>query len=122
MKRLVKTNRNKSRQIRRQRVRVSGTAATPRLSVFRGLRSLVAQLIDDQKGKTLCFVKSGDLKSDKVEGKSGKVALAYLVGKSLAEKAVAMGVKEAVFDRGGYQYHGRVQAVADGARDGGLKF
>ncbi len=124
MKRLLNKSKNNLRQVRHARVRatVKGTKETPRLSVFRGLRSLVTQLIDDTSGKTLCAVKSAEIKEAKVEGKEGKVALAYLVGQKLAEKAAALGIKAVVFDRGGYRYHGRVAAVAEGARAGGLKF
>lgn len=124
MKRLLNKTKSSLRQVRHARVRarVQGTKELPRLSVFRGLRSLVTQLIDDANGKTLCAVKSAEVKGGKVEGKTGKVAEAYLVGKKLAEKASALGVKAIVFDRGGYRYHGRVAAVADGARKGGLKF
>lgn len=124
MKRLLNKTKNNLRQVRHARVRatVKGTKETPRLSVFRGLRSLVTQLIDDSSGKTLCAVKSAEVKEAKVEGKEGKVALAYLVGQKLAEKAIALGIKAVVFDRGGYRYHGRVAAVAEGARAGGLKF
>lgn len=124
MKRLLNKSKNNLRQVRHARVRatVKGTKETPRLSVFRGLRSLVTQLIDDTSGKTLCAVKSAEVKETKVEGKTGKVALAYLVGQKLAEKAAALGIKSVVFDRGGYRYHGRVAAVAEGARAGGLKF
>lgn len=124
MKRLLNKTKNNLRQVRHARVRarVQGTKDIPRLSVFRGLRSLVTQLIDDTTGKTLCAVKSAEVKNEKAEGRTGKVAEAYLVGKKLAEKAIALGVKTAVFDRGGYRYHGRVAAVAEGAREGGLKF
>lgn len=124
MKRLLNKTKNSLRQVRHTRVRarVQGTKDAPRLSVFRGLRSLVAQLIDDANGKTLCAVKSAEVKSEKAEGKTGKIAEAYLVGKKLAEKAVALNIKTVVFDRGGYCYHGRVAAVAEGAREGGLKF
>lgn len=124
MKRLINKTKSSLRQVRHARVRarVKGTKELPRLSVFRGLRSLVTQLIDDANGKTLCAVKSAEVKDGKVEGKTGKVAEAYLVGKKLAEKAAALGIKAIVFDRGGYRYHGRVAAVADGAREGGLKF
>lgn len=124
MKRLVTTTKNALRQIRHRRVRQSviGTKARPRLSVFRGLRSTVAQLVDDSTAQTLCYVKSSEVKGTKAAGKTTKVASAYAVGKLLAEKAKALGIKQVVFDRGGYKYHGRVQAVADGAREGGLEF
>jgi len=122
MKRLTDKNKSNLRQIRHKRIMVSGTYDKPRLSVFRGLRSMVAQLIDDQSGKTLCYVKTSEVKKAAVEGRSGKVAMSYLVGKTLAEKAKALGIAKAVFDRAGYKYHGRVQAVAEGARDGGIQF
>lgn len=83
---------------------------------------MTVQLIDDNTGKTLAFAKSSDLKAPKVEGKTSKVAAAFAVGKVLAEKAKALGITKAVFDRGGYRYHGRVEAVAAGAREGGLQF
>ena len=106
----------------RVRARVSGTATCPRLSVFRSHSAVVAQLINDDAKKTLVYVTSAKLKAEPVEGKSGKVAMSYLVGKALAELAVKQGITSAVFDRGGYAYHGRVAALADGARAGGLKF
>ena len=105
----------------RVRARVSGTATRPRLSVFRSARGMYVQLIDDDAGKTLASVhqktapRSGD-----VGERAGKVAAAYLLGKQIAEKAKTAKIARVVFDRGGYAYHGRVQAVADGARDGGL--
>lgn len=115
-------SKNDLRQVRHERVRatVIGTAACPRLSVYRGLRSTIAQLVDDAAGRTLAYVNSNEIKNAAVDGKSAKVAVAFMVGKKIAEKAVALGIKTVVFDRGGYQYHGRVEAVADGARDGGL--
>ena len=125
MKRLDIKSKNDVRVVRHTRVRsrLSGTASIPRLSVFRGLKSITAQLIDDSAGKTLCFVKSNTLKKiEKVEGKTAKVAAGYATGLALAEKAKALGVTKVVFDRGGYSYHGRVAAVAEGARAGGLVF
>jgi large subunit ribosomal protein L18 len=124
MKRLATITKNALRQIRHKRVRARlvGSATTPRLSVFRSLRSVTAQLIDDASGKTLVFVKSADLKDAKVEGKTAKVGAAYAVGQALAEKAKAKGITTVVFDRGGYRFHGRVAAVAEGARAGGLQF
>lgn len=114
-------SKNISRQRRQARVRavVSGTAEKPRLNVFRGLKHTYAQLIDDEAGKTLVGVHSKTI--GKVKEK-GKISVAFAVGKALAEKAVAKGIGKAVFDRAGYRYHGRVQALADGARAGGLKF
>ncbi len=124
MKRLLTKSKNALRQVRHSRVRsvVQGTSSHPRLSVFRGLRSTIAQLVDDAAGKTLCYVSSKEIKETKTEGRTGKVAAAFLVGKKLAEKASEKGIKTIVFDRAGYKYHGRVQAVADGAREGGLQF
>ncbi|EKD43076.1 MAG: hypothetical protein ACD_72C00468G0002 [uncultured bacterium] len=117
-------NKNSRRQIRHARVRarVSGTKEKPRLSVFRSLRNITVQLIDDTASKTLCQSGGKEVGKEKVENYSGKCAVAYLAGKKLAEKAKALGVTKAVFDRGGYQYHGRVAALAAGARDGGLEF
>lgn len=104
----------------RVRKKVSGTAARPRLVVYRSLKSIYAQLVDDDRGVTLLGV------SDRSEGISldggGKVARSKAAGKLLAEKAKAAGFTTVVFDRGGYRYHGRVRAVAEGAREGGLEF
>ena len=137
MKRLFNKNKSALRQIRHIRVRsvLVGTAAEPRLSVFRSLKGMVAQLIDDDAGKTLCYADSKEIKpatasssakasADKKAkaGEGGKVAVSYLMGKLLAEKAKAKGISKVKFDRGGYRYHGRVKALADGAREGGLVF
>lgn len=122
MKRIASSH-NNLRQIRHSRIRtrVIGTAEKPRLSVFRSLRALEVQLIDDRAGKTLASVRTAELKeSSKIEGKSTKVAAGFLLGKMIAEKAKQKGITLAVFDRGGYRYHGRVAAVAEGAREGGL--
>lgn len=125
MKRIIKKTKQALRKVRHARIRavLAGTAKSPRLSVFRGLRGLQLQLIDDTAGKTVCAAASWEIKGKAEAGeRKGKVAQAYLTGKLLAEKAAAKGVKTAVFDRAGYKYHGRVQAVAEGAREGGLKF
>ncbi len=124
MKRLVKTTKNSLREVRHDRIRshLHGTKTAPRLSVFRSLRNMTAQLVDDEAGKTLVFVNSGSLKHKKVEGKAGKVAMAFQVGEKIAELAKAKGISQVVFDRGGYRYHGRVAALAEGARAGGLQF
>ncbi|OGH64516.1 MAG: 50S ribosomal protein L18 [Candidatus Magasanikbacteria bacterium RIFCSPHIGHO2_02_FULL_47_14] len=107
----------------RVRARVQGTSERPRLAVFRSLRDVYAQVIDDNAGKTLISAhsKTADTKADVGERK-GKTAIAYCVGQDIAKKAQAAGITTVVFDRGGFAYHGRVQAVADGARDGGLQF
>jgi len=106
---------------RKARVRavISGTAAKPRLSVYRSLGHIYAQLIDDDSSKTL--VAASDLDMKKVK-EGGKVVLATAVGKLLAERALKAGVKLVVFDRGGRKFHGRVKALAEGAREGGLQF
>lgn len=101
----------------RVRAKVSGTADCPRLSVFRSNRGVYAQLIDDKTGKTLVAVSAGEIKS-----KNKKIDASLGLGKLIAEKAAAKGIAKAVFDRNGYKYHGRVKALADGAREGGLKF
>jgi large subunit ribosomal protein L18 len=115
----VKT-RASARRRRRRRVRakVHGTAARPRLSVFRSNRGIQAQLVDDVQGHTVAAVNwtEGDLKS------LARMAQAKRAGELLAERAKAAGVEECVFDRGGYRYHGKVKALADGAREGGLRF
>ena len=103
---------------RRVRAKVTGTAERPRISVFRSNRGVFAQLIDDESGRTLAAVNwtEDDLKSLKAMEQASKA------GELLAERAKAAGVESAVFDRGGYRYHGRVKALADGAREGGLSF
>lgn len=124
MKRLVVKNKSKLRQIRHTRVRkvLVGNAAEPRLSVFRSLKGMVAQLVDDNSGKTLCYADTKNVKVGKAGDRSGKVAASYLLGKMLAEKAQAKGISKIKFDRAGYKYHGRVKALAEGAREGGLVF
>jgi large subunit ribosomal protein L18 len=106
------------RRHKRVRKTLSGTAGRPRLVVFRSNRGIEAQLIDDVAGKTLAASNSLGLKSSK----GNKVDQAAEVGKSLAAVAKSAGIESAVFDRGGYLYHGRVKALADAARKGGLKF
>jgi large subunit ribosomal protein L18 len=103
---------------RRVRAKVHGTAERPRISVFRSNRGIVAQLIDDEAGRTLAAVNwtEADLRGLK------PMEQATRVGGLLAERAKAAGVDTAVFDRGGYRYHGRVKALAEGAREGGLTF
>jgi large subunit ribosomal protein L18 len=109
--------RNKIRS--RIRKTVNGTAECPRLSVFRSNKAIYAQIIDDLKGHTIVAASSMESGVDK---KANKVDQAIAVGKLVAEKASAAGVSAVVFDRGGYLYHGRVKALADGAREAGLKF
>jgi large subunit ribosomal protein L18 len=104
----------------RIRAKVVGTAQKPRLSVFRSNKDIYTQLIDDASGATLLAVSSRQ--KDIVAQPGNKVEKAVMVGKVLAEKAKALGIETCVFDRGGYLYHGRVKAIADGAREGGLNF
>ncbi len=112
--------------IRRQKLRwrirtkLHGTAQKPRLSVFRSNKDIYAQLINDDNGTTIAAASSRE--KDIVATPGNKVAKSLSVGKSIAQKAMALGVTACVFDRGGYLYHGRVKSVADGAREGGLKF
>lgn len=103
------------RRHKRIRARVKGTSDIPRLCVFRSAKHIYAQLIDDDKGKTLVFADDSGIK------KSG-VDAAKEVGKIIAEKAIEKKIKKVVFDRGGYKYHGRVKALAESARETGLKF
>lgn len=116
-----KKDTNKARLKRHIRVRskISGTAEIPRLCVFRSNANIYAQIIDDVKGVTL--VAASTLDKD-FEGNGGNKTAARQVGKSLAAKALAEGIETVVFDRGGYLYHGRVLELAEGAREGGLKF
>ena len=106
----------------RIRFKVSGSTERPRLSVYRSLNHIYAQVIDDAKGETVASASSLE-KDMRGELKTGaNVAAAKAVGKRLAERAAAKGVKDVVFDRGGYLYHGRIKALADAAREGGLNF
>ncbi|HEY2955224.1 MAG TPA: 50S ribosomal protein L18 [Candidatus Eisenbacteria bacterium] len=110
------------RRIRRYRIRkrVTGTAERPRLSVFRSARHIYAQLVDDQSGVTLAAASSREALGSAGEGPR-KIALSGVVGRRLAERAKEKGIARACFDRGGYRYHGRVKALADGARAAGLE-
>ena len=116
-------NKHERRQIRRYRIRnkISGSIARPRLSVFRSSTHIYAQIIDDTSGVTLAQASSRDDVKALVEGK-GKVGVSEAVGKLLAQRAKDKGIGQVAFDRGGYLYHGRVKALADGARAGGLNF
>ncbi len=118
---ITKRDSNKQRLIRHKRVRgkINGTTECPRLSVFRSAKHIYAQIIDDVKGVTLCAASSLD---KGFEGYTGNAEAAKKVGEAIAKKAVKLGISEVVFDRGGFVYHGRVQALAEGAREGGLKF
>jgi len=111
---------NRYRRHLRVRKKVAGTPERPRLVVFRSSKHIYAQLVDDQRGVTLAGA-ADTSEGMEVEGK-GKVARSFALGRLIAAKAKEKGIAKVVFDRGGYQYHGRVKAVADGARKGGLEF
>ena len=119
---------------RKIRAKISGNSKIPRLCVFRSNLHIYAQLIDDEKSKIILVASDKEIgkktkkeeaiteKSGEKKQLSGKVAIAYMVGKLIAEKATKNKIEKVVFDKGGYTYHGRIRAVADGAREGGLKF
>ncbi|MCI8480568.1 MAG: 50S ribosomal protein L18 [Oscillibacter sp.] len=113
------TNAQRLKRHKRVRARLSGTPETPRLNVFRSEANIYAQIIDDVHGVTLASASSLD---KDIEGYGGNVAAAKAVGQLVAQRAKDKGIETVVFDRGGYLYHGRVQALAEGAREGGLKF
>lgn len=119
-----KIDKNQERLRRHTRVRkkVSGTGETPRMSVYRSLNHIYVQIIDDVKGVTLCSASTMEKDIKAAVAEMSKSDAAKYVGKKAAEKALALGIKAVVFDRGGYLYTGRVQAVADGAREAGLNF
>ena len=118
---IKKQSGNKQRLLRHRRVRgkISGTTERPRLCVFRSDKHIYVQVIDDTKGVTLC---SASTLEKSFDGDTGNIEAARKVGGAVAEKCKVIGVENVVFDRGGYIYHGRVKALAEGARDGGLKF
>ena len=121
-------DKNKAKQIRferrkfRSRANLFGSPERPRLSVFRSDKHIYAQLVDDFAGRTLASVSSlqADVRGNLANG--GNIAAAKAVGKAIAERAKAVGIDKVAFDRGGRQYHGRIKALADAAREGGLKF
>ena len=121
---MITKERRASRDVRHQRLRrfVRGSASRPRLAVFRSLNHIYAQLVDDDTARTLV---AADSRSKEFRGQhksGGNVAAAKAVGALLAERAKARGVQQVIFDRGGYMYHGRIKALADAARAGGLVF
>lgn len=121
---ITKTDKNKARLKRHLRVRkkIEGTSERPRLNIFRSAKHMYAQIIDDTKGVTLVAASTNDkdLKSDTTNG--GNIEAARKVGETIAKLAKEKGIDTVVFDRGGYIYHGRVQALADAAREAGLEF
>ncbi|MCL1789140.1 MAG: 50S ribosomal protein L18 [Oscillospiraceae bacterium] len=115
----INKNANRIRRHKRVRGKISGTAERPRLNVFRSANHMYAQLIDDDKGVTICAAST----TEKVFSEAGgNVEAAKKIGAAIAEKAKKAGITDVVFDRSGYIYHGRVAALAEGAREGGLKF
>lgn len=120
---LTQTSKNQNRRRVHERIRkkVLGTAARPRLNVYRSLNHIYVQVIDDLEGKTLVAANSAEGKKE-ARTKGGNLAAAKTVGKAIAERAKAKGIDKVVFDRGGYIYHGRVKALADAAREAGLQF
>jgi len=120
---LTKTGKNEKRGFVHTRIRkkLQGTAERPRLNVYRSMNHIYAQVIDDLNGKTLVSASSAEGKKES-RRTGGNVAAAKQIGKSIAERAKAKGVTKVVFDRGGYLYHGRVKALADAAREAGLRF
>ncbi len=121
---MAKSNRAEARERRHIRVRkkVEGTTVRPRLNIFRSLEHIYAQVIDDSTGNTLASASTIDRELSTVLAPLTKTEQAKAVGKAVAERARAKGVETVVFDRGGFPYHGRVQALADGSREGGLVF
>jgi len=125
---MADTNKEKAKRLLRRKYSIRngglfGTPERPRLSVFRSSKHIYAQLIDDYAGKTLAHVGSTNADVRGAELKNGgNVAAAKLIGKAIAEKAKALGITKVAFDRAGRKYHGRVKAVADAAREGGLQF
>ncbi|NPA26820.1 MAG: 50S ribosomal protein L18 [Chloroflexi bacterium] len=121
---MAKLSRNEARKRRHKRVRkkVHGTPERPRLNVFRSLTHIYAQIIDDEAGTTLVSASTIDRELRPLMAGKTKTEQARLVGEKLAERALAKGITRVVFDRGGYKYFGRVKALADGARAGGLEF
>ena len=118
-----KKNEIRGRIHKRIRRKLSGTAARPRLAIFRSEAHIYAQVIDDVAGATVVSASTVDKVADKgVKPKGGNVAAAKAIGKLVAERAKEKGIKSVVFDRGGYQYHGRIKALADAAREAGLEF
>ncbi|MBZ9577762.1 50S ribosomal protein L18 [Patescibacteria group bacterium] len=115
---MLEKQQKRKRRHKRVRAKIFGTSKVPRLCVFRSAGHIYVQLIDDEKGKTLASASDLEIKKKKDK----KAALATKVGNLIAKKAIEKKINKVVFDRGGYKYHGRVKALAEGAREGGLKF
>ena len=140
---MLKKQQKRYKRHKRVRAKIKGTAEIPRLCVFRSNKHIYAQLINDEKGHTILSLKDSEFKESKLpqvpkeasissgqvenkkskeEIRNGKIAIAYKAGEMMAKKAYKQKIKKIIFDKGGYKYHGRVKALADGARKGGLKF
>jgi large subunit ribosomal protein L18 len=120
---IKKTGNSRLRSKIKIRKHISGTPERPRFTVYRSLGNIYAQLVDDTSGKTVAAASSISKElTEQIKEAKGKVAKSKLVGGLLAKKAVELNITSVVFDRNGYRYHGRIQAIADGAREGGLKF
>lgn len=126
---MLKKQQKRYQRHRRVRAKISGTSQRPRLSVFRSAKHIHVQVIDDEKGKTLASASDQEIKKTKTKTQKTKVDIAREVGKLIAKKTLALPagrqgnkIEKVVFDRGGYRYHGRTKALAEGAREGGLKF
>jgi large subunit ribosomal protein L18 len=120
--RRISRSAHRERIHRRVRQKVSGTPERPRLTVYRSLNHIYAQVIDDRAGKTLVSASSIDKEARKDSKGGGNIAAAKVIGALVAKRAIAAGIEKVVFDRGGYKYHGRVEALAQAAREAGLKF
>ena len=118
---MLKKQNKRLRRHKRVRAKISGSSKRPRLCIFRSVKHIYAQLIDDDKGKTLVSASDLEIKKRTSSTKT-KANIAKEVGKLIAKKSLEKKIEQVVFDRGGYLYHGRVKAIAEGAREGGLKF
>lgn len=135
---MLEKQQKRYRRHKRVRAKIFGTARRPRLCVFRSNKHIYAQIIDDEKGKTILSASDLEIKKSKIKNQrskikkeknketreplAGKMAIAYEVGKLIAKKTLNKKIEKVIFDRAGYKYHGRVKALAEGAREGGLKF
>jgi large subunit ribosomal protein L18 len=123
MKPIIRKQVRRQRRKRRVRKQIFGTPERPRLTVFRSHKNMYAQIIDDMGGRTLVAASTQEPPlAEKIDGAGGNAKAAEVVGEALAAKAVEAGIKQVVFDRNGYPYHGRVKSLAEAARKGGLKF
>lgn len=119
-KKMLEKQQKRIRRHKKVRAKIAGTKEKPRLCVFRSVKHIYAQLINDENGKTMALADDLELKGTKV--KKNKVDIAKEIGKLIAEKAKDLKIEKVVFDRAGFKYHGRVKSLAEGAREGGLKF